>query len=60
MKLCINQPPHQEHIIADVHRTKGFLCEDVIYHEKKFGPHIDGCTFVGYVASTKCCQKEKK
>lgn len=60
MKLCKNEPAHQEHIIADQHHLVGFECSDVIAMEKAFGSHIEGCKFVGYVAATKCCQKDKK
>ena len=60
MILCRNDPAHQKHHLQDDKKLVGYSCEEVIIQEKKYGPHIDGCPHVGYLASIKCCQKDKK
>lgn len=56
-------PKHQEHKIPENTPTfvrTGYDCETVIAQEHQFGPHIDGCSWVGYVPSSVCCVKVKR
>lgn len=54
---CIYPPLHQEHILHSPMYGIGFRCEDVLFMEKKYGRHAEGCGFVGFIAATKCCKK---